>query len=67
MTGPAPTAEHRVVVSQDGPGRAIMLKVYAGDSEVASVVLSPVRALGLAKDLIEPAVAEIKFQQWGAE
>ena len=64
---PLPTLdfEHRVVVSQEGPGRPILLKVYAGDSEVASVVLSPVRALGLAKELIEPAVAEIKFQQWG--
>ncbi len=65
MTGPTPTAEHRVVVSQEGPGRPILLKVYAADTEVESVAISPVRALTLAKELIEPAVAEIKFQQWG--
>ena len=58
-------AEPRVVVSQEGPGRPILLSIYDAGGEVASVVLSPVRALGLAKELIEPAVAEIKFQQWG--
>ena len=67
MTGPAPTAEHRVLVSQEGPGQPILLKVDAADYEVASVVLTPTRALESAKQLIEPAVAEIKFQQWGAE
>ncbi len=63
---PTPAAERRVVVSQEGPGRPILLKVYAADTEVVTVVLSPVRALELAKDLTERAVAEIKFRQWGA-
>ncbi len=63
---PGSATDHRVVVSQEGPGRPIMLKVYAADTEVVTVMLSPVRALDLAKDLTAPAVAEIKFQQWGA-
>lgn len=66
MTGPVPTAESRVVVSQEGPGRPILLKVYAANTEVGTVVLSPVRGLTLAKEMIEPAVAAIKFQQWAA-
>ena len=66
MTGPGAAVEHRIVVSQEDPGRPILLKVYTADTEVAVVPISPVRALGLAKDLIERAVAEIKFRQWGS-
>ncbi len=58
--------EHRVVVTWEGASQPILLKVYAADTEVAVVPISPVRALTLAKELIEPAVAEIKFRQWGA-
>ncbi len=65
---PSPDAafEHRVVISQEGPDRPIMLSIYGPGGEVASMPLTPTRALTLAKQLIEPAVAEIKFQQWGA-
>ena len=64
---PDATTEHRVVVSQEGPGQPIMLSIYDAGGQVASVPISPVRALTLAKEIIEPAVAEIKFQQWGLE
>ncbi len=59
-------AEHRVVVSQEGPGQPIVLSIYGPGGEVASMPLTPTRALTLAKELIEPAVAEIKFRQWGS-
>ena len=58
--------EHRAIVSWAGAGEPIMLAVCGPDGAVVSVPLSPVRALELAKDLTERAVAEIKFQQWGA-
>ncbi len=41
-----------------------MLTVRGPDGEVA-VALSPVRALELAVDLIQPAVVSIKTAQWG--
>ena len=65
LHAPLAAAEHRVVVSWEGQRAPIMLRVYAGDSEVAVVELSPVRALELAKELVEPAVQSIKTNQWG--
>ncbi len=63
----APTTEQtRAVVSQEGPGQPIMLTIYGPAGKVVVVAISPTRALTLAKELIEPTVAEIKFQQWGA-
>jgi hypothetical protein len=41
-----------------------MLTVRGPDGEVA-VPLTPVRALELAVDLIQPAVVSIKTAQWG--
>ena len=55
----------RAVVSWEGPGQPIMLKLYGPDGEVAAVRLSPTRALALAQDLIAPAVQSIKVSQWG--
>ncbi len=66
MTVQLSPTEHRAVVSWAGPDELILLTVYAPDGEVVSVPLSPTRALELAKDLTERAVAEIKFRQWGA-
>ena len=64
-TDAVPAADPRAVVSWAGQGKPILLRIYAGDSAVASVPLTPVRALELAKDLTEPAVQSIKFKQWG--
>ena len=55
----------RVVVSWEGAGRPILLKVYDTDGAVVSVPLSPVRALKLATELSKPAVRSIKTKQWG--
>ena len=66
MTIQPPASADRAVVTWAGPGQPILLQVYGPDGEVASMPLTPTRALTLAKDLIEPAVAEIKFQQWGS-
>ena len=52
------------VVTWEGAGQPIMLTIHSPDGEVA-VPLTPVRALELAKDLIEPAVRSIKTNQWG--
>ncbi len=41
-----------------------MLTVRGPDGEVA-VPLTPVRALELAQELIQPAVVSIKTAQWG--
>ena len=57
--------ETHAVVSWAGQGEPIVLTLYAADGEVVSVPLSPVRALELAKQLIEPAVRSIKTSQWG--
>ena len=57
------TKQH-VVVSWAGEGQPIVLTLYSDGAEVA-VELTPVRALELAKDLIEPAVAAIKHGMWG--
>ena len=54
------TTEPHAVVSWQGPGEPIVLTV----GEVA-VPLTPVRALGLARELIQPAVVSIKTNQWG--
>jgi len=55
----------RVVVSWEGAGRPILLKVYDPDGAVVSVPLTPVRALEIAKELSEPAVMAIKHSMWG--
>ena len=41
-----------------------MLTVRGSDVEVA-VALTPVRALELARELIQPAVVSIKVDRWG--
>ena len=56
---------YRAVVSWEGAGQPILLKIYGPDGTLALVSLSPVRALGLAKELIAPAVRSIKVAQWG--
>ena len=58
---------NRVVVTWAGADQPIKLTVYGpGSKEVVTVVrLSPVRALELAKDLMERAVSSIKTKQWG--
>ena len=61
----AEPTKHRAVVAWAGQGQPIMLTVYDPDSAVVSVSLSPVRALELAKQLMERAVASIKTKQWG--
>jgi len=63
---PNTTTEYRAVVTWEGSGKPIKLTVYDPDGVVVSVSLSPKCALEMAKELIAPAVAEIKFQQWGA-
>ena len=57
--------EPRAVVSWAGKGQPITLTIYDSDGAVAEMKLSPTRALGLAKQLIEPAVTAIKLSQWG--
>ena len=64
MTEPT---EHRAVVSWAGKDQPIMLTLYGPNGEAATVRLSPTRALGLAKQLIEPAVTAIKTSQWGED
>ena len=56
---------YRVVVTWAGAGELIMLTVYGPDGAVASMPLSPVRALELAKQLMDTAVSSIKTGQWG--
>jgi len=63
LYGPDQTVA-RAVVGQAGDSRPIVLTIYSGDAEV-DMALSPVRALELAKELIEPAVMAIKVSQWG--
>ena len=58
------TTETRAGVSQAGDNRPIVLTIYSGAGEV-DMALSPVRALELAKDLMERAVSSIKTGQWG--
>ncbi len=59
-------SEPRAVVTWEGPGEPIVLKVYGPAGEVA-VLLSPTRALGLAKELLTRGVQAIKADQWGGE
>ena len=51
-------------VTWEGPGQPIVLKVHGPAGEVA-VPMVPKRALELAQELMEPAVASIKIAQWG--
>ncbi len=44
----------------EGPGQAIMLKLYGPDGEVAAVPLSTTRALTLGKELLDCGVLAIK-------
>ncbi len=60
----SPTA-NRVVVTWEGADRPIVLTLFGPDGEVVAVPLTPVRALELARELIEPAVQSIKHSQWG--
>ena len=55
----------RVVVSWEGSDQPIIMTIHGPDGEVVSTKLSPTRALDMAKDLIEPAVAAIKHSMWG--
>ena len=64
MTEMTVTTEPRAVVSWEGRGTPIMLTVHGPAGEVA-VPMNPVRALELARELIEPAVQTIKTSQWG--
>jgi hypothetical protein len=54
----------RAVVSWQGRGQPITLTAFGPNGEVA-VALTPVRALELAKELLQPAVVSIKTAQWG--
>ena len=54
-----PTTEHRAVVSWEGPGQPIVLRVYGPDAEVA-VPMVPKRALELAQELLTRGVQAIK-------
>ena len=56
---------NRAVVTWAGAGQPIMLTLYGPAGEVISMSLSPVRALELAKQLMEPGVLSIKIGQWG--
>ena len=56
MTKPT---EPRVVVSHEGPGQPITLKVYGPDGETR-VPLLPKRALELAQELLTRGVQAIK-------
>ena len=58
------TTKPHAVVTWAGDGQPIMLTLYGLDGEV-SAPLSPLRALELAKELMEPAVMAIKVNQWG--
>ena len=51
------------VVTWEGPGEPIMLKVYGPDGEIA-VPLLPKRALSLAQELLTHAVQAIKADTW---
>ena len=54
------TTETRATVSWEGPAEPIVLTV--GE---ATVPLTPTRALALAVELTQRAVATIKVNQWG--
>ena len=56
--------EPRAVVSWPGTNEPITITLYAADGRVATLELSPTRALELAKELIEPAVQSIKIDRW---
>ena len=64
------STEPRVVVTWQGAGEPITLTVHGPDGNVGgapptSIPLTPMRALELARELIKPAVATIKVNQWG--
>ena len=58
------TTEPRAVVTWEGPGEPIVLKVQGPSGEI-TVPLLPKRVLTLAKNLSSPAVTAIKTAQWG--
>ena len=60
------TSEPRAIVSWEGAGQPILLKVHGPDCEV-TMPLTPSRALELARELIEPAVQAIEVKQWGPD
>ncbi len=53
------TTEPRAVVTWEGPGEPILLRVYGPDGEVA-VPMVPKRALTLAQELLTRGVQAIK-------
>ena len=53
-------AADRVVVSWEGAGEPIMLKLYGHGGEMVAVPLLPKRALTLAKELLDCGVLAIK-------
>ena len=63
MTEHRPPATTRAVVTWEGPGEPIVLKVYGPDGEVA-VPLLPKRALSLAQELLTCAVQAVKADSW---
>ncbi len=65
MTAQVSPTEYRCVVSWAGVGQPIKLTVYDPDGAAVSMSLSPVRALELAKQLMDTAVSSIKTGQWG--
>ena len=56
--------ELRAVVTWEGPGEPIMLKVYGLGGEV-TLALDPKRALTLAQELLTRGVQAIKADSWG--
>ncbi len=62
MTEPAD--QTRAGVSWAGAGQPIVLQVH-GAHRAVDVPLTPVRALELAKELVEPSIQLIKHSQWG--
>ncbi len=60
------TTEPRAVVTWEGPGEPIVLKVHGPAGEVA-VPMVPKRALVLAQELLTRGVQAIKADQWGVE
>ena len=61
------TTEPRAVVSWEGPGEPIVLKVYGPGGRDVAVPLTPKRALTLAQELLTLGVQAIKADQWGVE
>ncbi len=60
VRGVRQTTEPRVLVSWEGPGKPIVLKILDPVSEVVAVPLLPKRALVLAQELLTRGVQAIK-------